>query len=102
MKKLLVALGILVGLLVLAGAAIVLLVDVNAHKPRIETAVSDAPGVGWRGPGGGVGRLPLLLDRQVNITEVAMDRAMITSDNSNGGNFYYDPWLGPVKPASKG
>ncbi len=42
MKKLLVALGILVGLLVLAGAAIVLLVDVNAHKPRIETAVSDA------------------------------------------------------------
>ncbi len=42
MKKLVVALGILVALLVLAGVAILVLVDVNAHKPRIESAVSDA------------------------------------------------------------
>jgi AsmA protein len=48
MKKLLAALGILVGLLVLAGVAIVLLVDVNAHKPRIESAVSDALGMEFR------------------------------------------------------
>jgi len=48
MKKLLITLGILVGLLVLAGVAIVLLVDVNAHKPRIESAVSDALGMEFR------------------------------------------------------
>ena len=42
MKKILIALGALLGLLFLAGIAIVSLVDVNAHKPRIEAAVSDA------------------------------------------------------------
>jgi AsmA protein len=42
MKKFLVALGIVVALLVLAGVAILVLVDVNAQKPRIESAVSDA------------------------------------------------------------
>jgi AsmA protein len=48
MKKVLLALGILSGLLVLAGVAIVFLVDVNAHKPRIEAAVSDALGMEFR------------------------------------------------------
>lgn len=48
MKKFLAALGILVALLVLAGVAILVLVDVNAHKPRIETAVSDALGMEFR------------------------------------------------------
>jgi len=48
MKKLLAALGILVALLVLAGVAILVLVDVNAHKPRIESAVSDALGMEFR------------------------------------------------------
>jgi len=48
MKKVLVALGILVALLVLAGVAILFLVDVNAHKPRIESAVSDALGMEFR------------------------------------------------------
>ena len=48
MKKLIVALGILALLLVVAGAAIVLLADVNAHKPRIEAAVSDALGMEFR------------------------------------------------------
>lgn len=42
MKKLLVALGILTALLVLAGVAILVLVDVNAYKPRIESFVSEA------------------------------------------------------------
>jgi uncharacterized protein involved in outer membrane biogenesis len=35
-------------LLVLAGVAIVFLVDVNAHKARIEAAVSDALGMEFR------------------------------------------------------
>jgi len=48
MKKLLVALGIVAGLLVLAGIAILYLVDVNSHKPRIESAVSDALGMEFR------------------------------------------------------
>ena len=48
MKKLLIALGILVALVVLAGVAILLLVDVNTYKPRIESAVSDALGMEFR------------------------------------------------------
>ncbi|GAB4243928.1 MAG: hypothetical protein OHK0028_22340 [Deltaproteobacteria bacterium] len=48
MKKFLFALGILAGLLALAGVAILYLVDVNAHKPRIEAAVSDALGMEFR------------------------------------------------------
>jgi len=48
MKKLLVALGVLVVLFVLAGVAILVLVDVNAHKPRIDAAVSDALGMEFR------------------------------------------------------
>ena len=48
MKNILVALGVLVALLVLAGIAILLLVDVDAHKPRIESTVSDALGMEFR------------------------------------------------------
>jgi len=48
MKKFLIALGILVALLALAGVAILLLVDANARKPRIEAAVSDALGMEFR------------------------------------------------------
>jgi uncharacterized protein involved in outer membrane biogenesis len=48
MKKLLIALGALLGLLLLAGIAIVFLVDVNAYKPRIEAAVSDALGMEFK------------------------------------------------------
>lgn len=48
MKKVLILLGALLGLAVVAGIAVVLLVDVNAHKPRIETAVSDALGMEFR------------------------------------------------------
>jgi AsmA protein len=48
MKKLLIFLGILVALVVLAGVAILFLVDVNAYKPRIDSAVSDALGMEFR------------------------------------------------------
>ena len=48
MKKILVVLVALAALLVLVGIAVVFLVDVNAYKPRIETAVSDAPGMEFR------------------------------------------------------
>ena len=48
MKKFLVALGILIALLLLAGVAIFVLVDVNTYKPRIESAVSDALGMEFR------------------------------------------------------
>ncbi|MBI5905022.1 MAG: AsmA family protein [Deltaproteobacteria bacterium] len=48
MKRVAVVLGILAVLLVLAGVAILVLVDVNAHKPRIEAAVSDALGMEFR------------------------------------------------------
>jgi uncharacterized protein involved in outer membrane biogenesis len=48
MKKVLVALVVLAGLLVLAGIAVIFLADVNAYKPRIETAVSDALGMEFR------------------------------------------------------
>lgn len=48
MKKLLVILAILVGLAVVAVIALLLLVDVNAYKPRIETAAGDALGMELR------------------------------------------------------
>jgi len=48
MKKFLVALVVLAGLLVLAGIAVIFLVDANTYKPRIETAVSDALGMEFR------------------------------------------------------
>jgi AsmA protein len=48
MKKVIVVLGVLLGLLVLAGIAVVTLVDVNAHKPRIESAVSDSLGMEFK------------------------------------------------------
>ena len=48
MKKFLIALGVLLGLLLVAGIAIVILVDVNVYKPRIEAAVSDALGMEFR------------------------------------------------------
>jgi AsmA protein len=48
MKKALIVLVALAGLLVLAGIAVIFLVDVNAYKPRIETAVSDALGMEFR------------------------------------------------------
>jgi AsmA protein len=135
MKKLLAALVILVGLLVLAGAAIVLLVDVNAHKPRIETAVSDALDMEFRirGKAGmrlfpsagialsdvrlrnrdtdlataetlrvGVRLLPLLLDRQVNITELVLGKPVIRIEKGADGKYNYETPPGPVKPASKG
>ena len=130
MKKLLVALGILVGLLVLAGVAIILLVDVNAHKPRIETAVSDALGMEFRirGKAGlrlfpsagialsdvrlrnrgtdlataktlrvGVKLLPLL-NRQVNITELVLEKPVIRIEKGADGKFNYETPPGPVKP----
>jgi uncharacterized protein involved in outer membrane biogenesis len=48
MKKVLVALAVLAAVLVLAGIAVIFLVDVNAYKPRIESAVSDALGMEFR------------------------------------------------------
>lgn len=45
MKRYLVLAGLLIGLVVLALLAIVLLVDVDAYKPRIEAAASDALGL---------------------------------------------------------
>jgi len=48
MKKPIVALGILVALVIIAGVAVFVLVDVNAYKPRIESAVSDALGMEFR------------------------------------------------------
>jgi len=48
MKKALVVLAALAGLLVLAGIAVIFLVDPNAYKPRIESAVSDALGMEFR------------------------------------------------------
>lgn len=48
MKKFLVVLGLLVGLVVAGVIALLLLVDVNAYKPRIEAAVADALGMELR------------------------------------------------------
>jgi uncharacterized protein involved in outer membrane biogenesis len=48
MKKVLIVIGALLGLLLIAGIAIVFLVDVNAYKPRIEAAVSEALGMEFK------------------------------------------------------
>jgi len=47
-KKTLIAFLVLSGAILLAGIAAVLFFDVNAHKPRIESAVSDALGMEFR------------------------------------------------------
>jgi len=70
MKKLLAALGILVALLVLAGVAILVLVDVNAHKPRIESAVSDALGMEFRIRG--KARLRLFPSASIALSDVRL------------------------------
>ena len=70
MKKLLISLGILVALLVLAGVAILLVVDVNAHKPRIESAVSDALGMEFRIRG--KGRLRLFPSASIVLSDVLL------------------------------
>jgi AsmA protein len=70
MKKLLVSLGILVGLLVLAGVAILVLVDVNAYKPRVESAASDALGMEFRI--GGKARLRFLPSPGIVLSDVLL------------------------------
>ena len=129
MKKLLISLGILVALLVLAGVAILVLVDVNAHKPRIESAVSDALGMEFRIRGKArlrlfpaasivlsdvrlrnrgtdladaeslrVGvKLRPLLDRQVVITELALEKPVIRIEKGADGKFNYET---PPRPAT--
>ena len=132
MKKLLVSLGILVALLVLAGVAILVLVDVNAQKPRIEAAVSDTLGMEFRIRGKarlrlfpsarialsdvrlrnrgtdlataetlrvGVMLLPLL-NRQVNITELLLDKPVIRIEKGTDGKFNYETPPAPVKPTT--
>ena len=133
MKKLLVALVFLVALLVLAGVAILFLVDVNAHKPRIESAVSDALGMEFRIRGKarlrlfpsasialsdvrlrnrgtdlvtaetlrvGVKLLPLL-NRQVDITELVLEKPVIRIEKGADGKFNYETPPRPAKPAAK-
>lgn len=70
MKKLLIALGILVVLVILAGVAILALVDVNAHKPRIESAVSDALGMEFRIRG--KARMRLFPSASIVLSEVLL------------------------------
>ncbi len=48
MKRFLIVLAVLLGLLLLAGIAVVFLVDVNVYKSRIESAVSGALGMEFR------------------------------------------------------
>ena len=48
MKKVLVILGVLAGLVVAGAVALLLLLDVNAYKPRIEAAATDALGMELR------------------------------------------------------
>src|SRR5512143_540680 len=48
MKRFLVILGLLAGLAAVAVIALLLLVDVNAYKPRIEAAATDALGMEFR------------------------------------------------------
>lgn len=133
MKKLLVALGILVVLLVLAGVAILVLVDMSGHKPRIESAVSDALGMEFRIRGKarlrlfpsasivlsdvrlrnrgtdlataqtlrmGV-KLRPLLDRQLVITELALEKPVIRIEKGIDGKFNYETSPRPAKPATK-
>ena len=70
MKKLLISLGILVTLLVLAGVAILVLVDVNTYKPRIESAISDALGMEFRI--GGKARLGLFPSTSIVLSDVRL------------------------------
>ena len=135
MKKTLIALGALLGLLFLAGIAIVSLVDVNAYKPRIEAAVSDALGMEFRiqGKAGlhlfpsasislsdirlrnlgtdlaaaetirvGVRLLPLL-QRQVEITELILEKPVIRIEKLAGGKFNFEtPPRSPKSPVKGG
>jgi AsmA protein len=133
MKKVLLVLGALAGLLVLAGVAIVFLVDVNAHKPRVEAAVSDALGMEFRiqgkaglrlfPPAGialsdirlrnrgadlataetlrvGVKLLPLLR-RQVEVTEILLEKPSIRLEKGADGKFNYETAPRPAKPPAK-
>ncbi len=70
MKKVLIALGVLLGLILLAGIAIVFLVDVNAYKPRIEAAVSDALGMEFRIQG--KARLRLLPSASIVLADIRL------------------------------
>ncbi len=70
MKKVLIALGVLLGLILLAGIAIVFLVDVNAYKPRIEAAVSDALGMEFRIQG--KARLRLLPSASIVLSDIRL------------------------------
>jgi AsmA protein len=70
MKKLLISLGILVALVVLAGVAILVLLDVNAYKPRIESAVSDALGMEFRIHG--MARLRLFPSTSIFLSDVRL------------------------------
>lgn len=70
MKKLLIALGITVALVVIAGVAILVLVDVNAYKPRIESAVSDALGMEFRIHG--KARLRLFPSASIVVSDVRL------------------------------
>ena len=70
MKKLLIALVTLVALLVLAGVAIIILADVDAHKPRIESAVSDALGMEFRIHG--KARLRLIPSTRIVLSDVRL------------------------------
>ena len=70
MKKLLISLGVLVALLVLAGVAILVIVDVDAYKPRIESVVSDALGMEFRI--GGKARLNLLPSASIDLADVRL------------------------------
>lgn len=58
-KIILIAVGALIGLLVLAAAVLLLFVDVNAYKPRLEAAASEALGMEVRVGGQlGIGFFP--------------------------------------------
>ena len=70
MKKLLLSLGILVAVAVLGGVAILVLVDVNSYKPRIESAVSDALGMEFRI--GGKAHLRLLPSPSIVLSDVRL------------------------------
>jgi len=58
-KKILIVLGTVILLLAVAAGALIFLVDVNRHKPRIEAAVSDSLGLAFRIDGkAGLGFFP--------------------------------------------
>ncbi|MGE5189436.1 MAG: AsmA family protein [Gemmatimonadota bacterium] len=68
MKKVLVVLGVLVGLVVVGVVALLLLVDVNAYKPRIEAAATDALGMELRI--GGKASLRLVPSLGISVADV--------------------------------